>query len=313
MALDKRSFARGFFFLELDGEHKYGGSYLKEVHWGAVKGSVLAEPIGPDHTKFKHIGSFETEPIQFDIGMAESKPVLEWIKRSWSRDFSRLSGCISHLDFDCKTRHQQEFFEALILETTFPTLDGSSTESAYLTVKLLPEFLKDKDGDGQVLQPATTVDLQAATEHQKKWVSSNFRLNIEGVDCRYVNKVESFSVTQKVKPLLFGSSRMPEIEPTGIEFSEVSVTLALAHAQDFIDWHRTVIVEGKKDINAEREGFLEYLAPNHEDVLFTVNFERMGIHSLDVEKGQANESSIKRVKVTMFVESMTLDYGSGLT
>ena len=80
-----------------------------------------------------------------------------------------------------------------------------------------------------------------------------------------------------------------------------------------IDWHRTVIVEGKKDINAEREGFLEYLAPNHEDVLFTVNFERMGIHSLDVEKGQANESSIKRVKVTMFVESMTLDYGSGLT
>ena len=64
---------------------------------------------------------------------------MKWIQGSWRKEFGRRNGQITHADFNLNKQVEHEFYEALITETTFPTLDGGSKDAAYLKVKLQPE------------------------------------------------------------------------------------------------------------------------------------------------------------------------------
>lgn len=301
MALGRKSYSAGHFLFQIDEGGGEGAAYVKAVSGGMVKGAVLGDQAGPVSLSFKHLGAVEIDPIQLEIGMALSKPLLEWIRGSWKRQFSRRSGAIIHADFDFKCKFEQWFENALITETKFPPLDGSAKEPAYLSVTLLPEQVKPVKGDGREVQGKLGT-------HQKMWLPSNFRLDIQGIDCTYVNKIESLAVTQKTKQLYVGTSRFPEVEPTGVEFSNVILTMAADHADGFMGWYDEFVMRGAKDTRQERDGFLEFLAPDNHTVLFTVNLNRLGIHKLSVEKSEANAESIKRCKVELYLESMDLEY-----
>lgn len=300
MVLGRKSYSAGHFLFQVDGGGD-GPAYLKSVSGGMVKGAVLEDQAGPVSTQFKHLGAVEIDPIQIEIGMALSKPLLEWIRGSWRRQFSRQSGSIIHADFDFKSKFEQWFTDALITETKFPALDGSAKEPAYLSVTLHPERVETKPGDGSVLRGNHGM-------YQKMWQPSNFRFDINGIDCRHVNKVESFAVTQKVKALYTGPGRFPELEPTSVEFSNVIVYLALEHASDFLAWYDKSLMKGGKDPRQERDGAIELLGPDSKTVLITVNLYRLGIHRLSIEKSDANSEQVKRVKVELYVESMELAY-----
>jgi hypothetical protein len=301
MALGRKSYSAGHFLFQIDEGGGEGAAYVKSVSGGMVKGAVLGDQAGPVSLSFKHLGAVEIDPIQLEIGMALSKPLLEWISGSWKRQFSRRSGSIIHADFDFACKFEQWFENALITETKFPALDGAAKEPAYLGVTLLPEQVQTIKGDGRAVQGKVG-------SHQKMWLPSNFRLDIQGIDCTYVNKIDSFAVTQKTKQLYLGTSRFPEVEPTGIEFSNLVLTLAVDHADDFMGWYDAFVMKGGKDTRQERDGFIEFLAPDNSTVLFTVNLNRLGIHKLSIEKSEANAESIKRCKVELYLESMELQY-----
>lgn len=301
MALDSRSYSSGHFLFQLDHGGDPGAAYLKSVAGGMFKGSVLEENAGPAATQFKHLGTVELDPIQLEIGMAMSRPVLDWIRGSWNKEFTRMDGQIIHADFNLNSRMEQWFYGALIAETKFPTLDGAAREPAYLGVTIHPEDVQVKKGDGRKVQGVTGMN-------QKRWLPSNFRLDIQGIDCRYVNRIDSFSVTQKIRPLYTGPQRKPELEPTGIDFSNLTVYLAVEHAQDFFRWHEDFVVAGHKSTTSERAGFIEFLGPDNQTVIFTINLNQVGIHRLTIEKSEAHAEQIKRAKVELYLESMELEY-----
>lgn len=302
MALGRKSYSAGHFLFQIDEGGGEGPAYIKSVTGGMVKGAVLGDQAGPVALQFKHLGAVEIEPIQVEIGMALSKPVLEWIRASWRRQFSRRSGSIIHADFDYKSKMEQWFQDALITETKFPTMDGAAKDPAYLNVTLHPERVENRKGDG------STIHGKFGT-HQKLWQPSAFNLDIQGIDCTHVNKIDSFAVTQKVKPLYTGGSRFPELEPTGLEFSNLVVYTAVDHAADFMSWYEKFVMRGDRDTRQERDGYLEFLAPDHKTVLFTINLNRIGIHKLSIEKSDANADAIKRMRVELYLESMELEYG----
>ena len=301
MALDSKSYSSGHFLFQLDHSGDPGAAYLKSVAGGMMKGSVLEENAGPAATQFKHLGTVEIDPIQLEIGMAMSRPVLDWIKQSWNRQFTRMDGQIIHADFNLNSRLEQWFTNALIAETKFPTLDGAAREPAYLGVTIHPEDVVVKKGDGKKVQGVTGMN-------QKRWLPSNFRLELEGIDCRYVNRIDSFSVTQKIRPLYTGVQRRPELEPTGVDFSNLVVYLAVEHARDFLAWHEEFVVQGRRSGVSERPGAIEFLGPDNSTVLFTIELHQVGIHRLTIEKSEAHAEQIKRAKIELYLESMSLEY-----
>jgi hypothetical protein len=299
--LQRRSYSAGHFLFRLDHGSDEGAAYLKSVGGGMVKGAVLEEQAGPASQQFKHIGAVEIDPITIEIGMALSRPVLDWIKGSWEKKFTRQDGCIVHADFNLKCKMEQWFYRALITETKFPTLDGAAKDPAYLSVTIHPEEVEHVDGDD-------TAVTGFYGQNQKLWLPSNFRMWIQGIDCTYVNRIDSFTVTQKVKPLYLGQQRFPELEPTGIDFSNITVYIAAEHATDFEDWYQETVIAGTQETTAERPGYIEFLGPDNDTVLFTINLNELGIHRMSLEKSEANAEQIKRYKIELYMETMELEW-----
>jgi tail tube protein gp19 len=297
-----RAHTAGHFQLEIDGA--VSTAYLKSVDGGFHRGQVLEEQVGPDNLRIKHLATVDIEPFSLEFGISGASDVLKWIQASWRKDFNRRSGQITHANFDLYPTLRHEFSDALITETTFPTLDGSSKEAAYIKIKFQPEFVNPK-------KVSENNRLQAIDGKQKQWVCNAFRFSIDGLKgVDYTNKIDSFTIKQGVKKLYTGKLRLPQIEPTKIDFPNISGTIALDYADDLINWYQKYVASGQADTLAHKTGMLEFLAPDRKTMLFRINMYDIGIHHLEVVSSQANAETIKRVKYELYVGKMDLD-GSG--
>src|SRR5689334_24206810 len=223
MTLDKRSYTSGHFELLIDGHAST--AYLKSVDGGFAKAQLIDEPVGPQNERVKHTSVVDIDPFTIDFGISGADDILRWIQGSWNKKYSRRNGTVSHANFNLKKTFEHEFREALITETSFPALDGSSKEAAYMKIKIQPEYVKSRKLPGN--DPASG----SLGTKQKMWMSSGFRLNIDGIDeMKYTNKIEAFTIKQGIKKLYTGQERFPQIEPTKIEFPNITGTIALEYA-----------------------------------------------------------------------------------
>src|SRR5687768_5731496 len=130
MAISSRSYTAGHFELAIDG-HKTN-AYLKSVEGGSVRAQAVDEPVGGDLQRIKHSSLADYDPFSIECGPAGAGDIIRWIQASWRKDYNRRNGCVTHANFDLKQTIEQQFYEALITETTFPALDGASKDAAFL-------------------------------------------------------------------------------------------------------------------------------------------------------------------------------------
>jgi len=299
-----KSYAAGHFELAIYG-HKTT-TYLKSVEGGWAKGNFTDDPMGGDNKRSKHLATIETDPIAVEFGMAGASQVLEWIQSSWNRKFTRRNGQVTHANFDLKSTYETWFYNALITETTFPTLDGAAKEGSYIKVKFQPETVSNKQGTLQAISGQSGVK-------QKMWMPSSFRITLDQFDgMEYTNKIDSFTIKQGIKKNFTGVDRFPEIEPTKIEFPNITGTIALGYADKLLKWHEDYIVNGKKDRQAQMTGAIEFLSPDRKSTLFRINLADVGLASAQIVQSTANQDQIKRVKYELFVGSMTLEGSLGM-
>jgi hypothetical protein len=305
MTVTKKAYTAGHFSFHLDDRSSESSAWLKSVEGGAVKGSVVTENVGNDQLMFRHLSTIEVEPITVEVAISAARPLLKWIQDSWKRErFSRRNGAVVHGDFSYKSKIEQWFYEALIAEVSFPALDANDKDPAYLNVKLHPERIELKNGSGDI----------RGNEGQRKgkmWTPAMFELDIKGIDCTRVSKIDAITVKQSITQMYTGANRYPELEPTGIEFPNLTLYVTEAYAQDFVEWHKKFVVQGAKDPEQEKTGHINFLDPSGNRILFSINLNRVGISSLTVEKSEANAEALKRVKVELYVDSLELEFKEG--
>jgi phage tail-like protein len=300
MSLSARSSVSRYFSLVLDGYEPAG--FLRSVDGGGIKGELIAQQVGGQPYRVKHINNPLIEPVTVQVGMAMSDSFYEWVKLSWAGECQRRNGSIITADFKRKAVHELQFTEALVLETTIPTLDAASKEAAYMTVKFQAETAK------HVVPPDDTTIQAVAPTKQKLWHSSNFGLELDGIDARAVSKIDSFTVKQNVKPMTCGPDWMYQIEPTSLEYPNLTVYLSQAHADDFMAWHEDFVVAGNNRAEKEKTGSIIFLNSNRTKELLRVNLNGVGIVNLVAEKADVGTESIRRFKAELYVEEMQFEY-----
>lgn len=301
--MTSKSYSGGHFELQIDG-HKTT-TFLKSVDGGWAKANTVDDPVGAASGRVKHVSTVEVEPMSLELGLSGASQVLQWIQGSWNRQWSRRNGQISHADFNLKSTFEHWFYDALITETTFPTLDGSAKEAGYLKCKIQPEQVVTK-----MTPPGAQLSSNYSTK-QKMWTPSAFRFTLDQIDgMEYTNKIESFTIKQGVKKMYTGADRFPQIEPTNIQFPNISGTISLAYAEKLLKWHQDYIVSGKKDPKQQMSGAIEFLSPDRKQTIFRINLFEVGLASVAVMQSTANQDQIKRVKFEMFVGNMKLDAGA---
>lgn len=301
--LTARSSSTGHFELVIDGNNK--PCYLKSIEGGFVKAGVIDEPIGADLHRIKHTTVREVEPISAEMGIAGASEVLKWIKASWKKEWGRRNGHIAHSDYNMESVVEQWYYDALITETTFPGLDGSSKEASFLKIKFQPERIEVKPGDKQKLKPDTGAK-------QKMWQTAGFRLRIDGVNVTGTKKIDSFTIKQGTKKVAVGNMRFQEMEPTKVEFPTITCHIAHAHAGDLVKWHNEFLVDKSADPAAERNGAIEYLAADKTTVLFSLKLSNVGLSTLSIPKSDGNQDALRMCKFELYVGSMDIEnFGTG--
>ncbi len=296
-----RSYVSGNYFLTLDGVQC---GFVKSVDGGAISAEVINEPAGPSYFVKKHIGQPKYQEFEVQVGFSMTKKIYEWIAASWSMARPRANGSVVALDYKLQPQSERQFFNALLTETTIPAMDGSSKEPAYMTVRFAPEVIR-------MVKPGSSAKAgygEYGKNEQKIFLPSNFRLEIAGLDCTKVNKIDSFTVKQTSATDQIGDKRDQLKEPGKLEFPNLKITLAEVTAQSWIDWHENFVIQGNNAEDKEKNGSLTFLSPNGKDELLTIRFFNIGIIRVQSDKAEANADQIKRVEVELYVERMVFEH-----
>jgi hypothetical protein len=290
-----RSFTAGNFLFNLQG---VDCGFVKSVDGGGIRADVIEEPGKLGIFTKKHIGQPKYEDIQLTIGFGMARDIYDWIEASWKQNYARKDGTVVVTDATLQAKSEREFFHALIAEVTLPALDGSSKDAAFLTLKFSPEYTREAKVSGKLTSPKTPA--------QKQFVASNFRLELDGIDCSKVSKIDSFTVQQSLVADDIGDPRDIPKQPGRLEFPNLRVTVAEAGAATWTAWFEDFVMKGNNDDAHEKSGAVVFMAPNRKDELGRVILHNVGIFAL---RHEAATEKVSRVVAELYCEQMELQVG----
>ena len=283
----------GNFALELDGKH---AGWLLSAEGGHAVAEVIEERTEGSLLHKKHIGGVKYEDITVTFGLGMGPGLFDWLKGTFDGKAPRKNGAIVAADFNYKETSRLHFFGALVTEIGFPALDATSKEPAYMVLKFSPDFTQSA--------PPSPTPLPPPAAGQKKWLPSNFKITIDGLDTSRVNKIEALTIKQKVTENAVGEMRDYEQEATSVEVPNLVITLAESHARPFYDWHEDFVIKGNNDESKEKGGTLQWLEPNGRTPLGSLTISNIGIFKITADKVESGSEGIRRVKAEMYCEDI---------
>jgi phage tail-like protein len=293
-----RSYAAAHFALELDGKDTVG--LFRSIEGGGIRADVMTYQMGPNYDRWRQLGKPKFEDIKLQVGMAMSQPFYDWIAKFFDGKADRKTGAIVAADFYYKERARRDFTEAMIKELTFPKLDATDKNPAYMTVALSVEDIVFKKGSGASLAAPSGFN------KQKLWTAANFNFRIDGFDCcRRVAKIDSFTVKQNIIEHNMGGMRAPIKTPSPIEFPNLTFYLPEADAQPFADHAMKRITKG--EVPGRLHGALETYDHDHR-TLCTLEFFGADVVSVTPDRSDSTTEEIKMVKVEIYTETMKFTY-----
>lgn len=299
----QRTYASNRFELQLNGVES---GLIYSIDGGHFKSEPIGEQVGGDNQVTRFPGRQKFEEITFQVGASMAPDFWKWIADSIANKPSRRSGAIVVRDFDNRERGRREFYDALISEIQFPALDATSKTPKLLTIKISPERIAYKPGDGGAPQRSQNLDMS----RQKRYLPTNFRMAIDGVGTdltRRALKIDAISVKQKIIDAPCGGLLYTPREPGRIEFPTISFQIAEAHAGPWIKWWEEYVGQGEHVAENEHSGSITYMDSSRAKDLFTLHLHNIGITGLTFDKLDGQSDGIRTVKVDLFVESLSLE------
>jgi hypothetical protein len=229
--------------------------------------------------------------LSLSLSMADD--LYDWINASWNGKPERRSGMITFLDADGQARRALAFTDALITEVAFPKLDGSSKDPCFLAVTLEPESTQRLKASGKPPPAAGT--------KARQWLACNFRVEIDGLDCKRVSKVEAFPVSARPADAV-GEKR--EVAAR-LEYPNLTFALAELGSESWFARHDEYVIGGIGGDEHERKGSIALLDSALQDELGRIELDGLGIYRLRPEKAQAS-AGVARVVAELYCERMEL-------
>lgn len=280
-----RSFPPGHFFLELDG---VSAGVVRNVQGGGAVAEVVREKAGADHIVHKHIGQVRYEDLVLTCDGGLSRAFFDWVDQTCRSQAGRHDGAVVVLEGG-KPVSRLEWKRGLITQVDFPALDAGAKDPFFMTIKISPELTRvSKGGDGS-----------PAVRPVKSWLSSSFRLSIQGLEdaCRHVSRIEPLAVDRKVRADHVGYREGVELEPAAdAEPGNLIVTLPESRARGFQEWFEDFVIRGNNGQSRERPGTLE-------SGRFTLEFVNLGISAMTRPSDRPG-AMVRRTKVEMYCESV---------
>jgi phage tail-like protein len=294
MVAAQRGYTAGRFALDIGG---VPAGWLYSAEGGHATSDVVSGKIGG--VDRQRPGNVRYEPITIECGVGMSRPFYEWIVESIGMNRTR-DGAIHVCDYDGNVKSTLEFHNAAITEIGLPALDAASKEQAKMTIKFAPEFTRTLTGSGKKV-PLGNVD----AAKQKRWVSSNFRLEIGGVDCTRVSRIDAITIQPAAGAPRGGPRAGYDKGPATVEVPNLIATVEESHSADFANWMNSSSRNPNSPSN-KKSGQLDFLSADGREALFTLHFPNLSIRRLTPENGKGRNV----VKVEMYFQALQFHYSA---
>jgi hypothetical protein len=222
------------------------------------------------------LGATSYSNIKMLIGFGMGPLMYQWISDSWQNattsggTLSR-DGALTFLDAHLAPVSQKTFTKSLIAETTIPACDTSSTATGFLAVSIAPTSTLEPAFSG--MQP-----LRAEIPSTKTWNQANFRLEIDGLECTHVGRIDAFTVRREVLHQKVGADRpLYVVLPGKLILPHLKITFPLSDAPSWTQWWNNLLQTGNAPPKA---GQLVLLAADLRTPLATIKFTNLRIVSL---------------------------------
>jgi phage tail-like protein len=299
VAPSTRAYAAAHFALELDGQDGVG--LFRSIEGGSIRADVMTYQNGSNYDRWRQLGKPKFEDIKLQVGMAMSGAFINWIRDFFLGNAVRKTGAIVAADFYYNERARRHFDGAMIKELTFPKLDGSDKNAAYMTIGISVEDMTFLPGTGKKLAPPAGFDAQ------KVWTACNFSFELKGFEaaCKRVTKIDSFTIKQNVIEHHVGGVRAPIKVPSQVDFPNLTFYVPEADAAPFQKHAEERSVRAGK-LPAGLTGALHVLDSAGKD-LFQLSFAGADIIGVTPDKSDSSTEEIKLVKVEIYTEKMKFE------
>jgi len=277
-----RSFTGGRVGLDVQGVAQ---GFLKSADGGDTYADVIATPI--DGGGFdKQLGQVKYEEFSLEFGFGMGIDFNTWVVNSTGGSQpTRHDGAVVVSDLNGAIRSARTFHNGLITQLAIPACNASSRGTGVLTVGVAPETASDVARSGQL--SGTT---------QKEWSTSSFKLEIDGLDCTKVSKIDSITMRQL---------RDSQGDPTRMDYSDLSITFAASSLLTWKTWFNDFVINGNNGFAGEKNGRLTLLGTDHVTELAVLQLHQLGIHKLDPDpEPVAGQDSTPRAQATLYVQAM---------
>jgi hypothetical protein len=289
----ERRFRPGVFALTLEGA---SAGFLKAIDGGDAYAEVVTIQQGSGGFPLKSIANVKYDDFAVQLGFGMTNAVYDWISATWRMQHPRRDGSITTADFNYQAKSERSFHDALISEVGFPTLDGASKEAGYLTLQFAIEESTDHAASGALSAPASK---------QKLWLTSNFKLEIDGIDATKVSKIDAFSVKQQIIESSTGEGRFGGKEPGKLEFPNLKITLAASSIATWAAWFDDFVIKGNNGADKEKNGRIVFLSPDLKTELGEIKLIHVGIFRFDPDADDPSSADkIARFTAELYVEQM---------
>lgn len=286
---------------------KFSG-FLRSAEGGNARADVIMERSRDFSFARKHLGAVSYEEITLGIGASMDQGVYDWVKSMLDLKPVRQSGAIVAMDSNYAILSTQEFTNARLTELGLPGLDATSREAASITIKLAPEYTRRTKGDGSTLAGAATGKRDA------KWMASNFRLSIAGLESTAVkvSKIDAITVKQKIIPISKIAVEKGEYaqESGTLEVSSLAFSVAESAASPLYDWHDDFVIKGNNGQDKEKSGVIELLAEDAKPLL-TMQLSGLGVFRISSEQPTSSSDAVRRVRAEVYCEELRLGSNVG--
>lgn len=286
-----RGYALSSRFLLLD------GAPIGPVHsaaGGDARGEVVRTSL-PGGVTRKHLAGVRYSDLELRLDLDTLSALSDWISASWTGDPQPRNGALLTADMNGNVREEREFVDAALVEVGFPALDVSARETGLFGLRLRPAHTRDGRG-GRRLSPPRKV---------RPWMPSLFRLELAGLDCRGVSRIDPFAVRQAPTDEAVGSTRLPQLR-TAPEFPDLRVTVSAHSIGAWAEWHRRFVIEGSSSDADEKAGAIVLLSADLRTEVGRIELSGVGIYGW----GEEASAETRRFVAELYCERMKLTLGA---
>ncbi len=284
--LHERGLVGGKTAIELNGKQ---AGWVFNALGGTATAEVVSEPTGADRVTHKHVTNVKYDDIAVNCGAGMSREFYGLVKAGVEGTSGRFSGAIVVADYDYKESSRITFANALVTEITSPALDASSKEAGRMLVTFSPQYTRLVAGSGQ----RSTQSGSLTPGGQKKWLTSSFKLAIDGLDTTRVIKIEPLTAKTAVVNSAVGPND-----------AHISRWRCFSSASS-VSMRSATVIRGQNAQANEKNGRLKMLTQDLRTALFTLDFTGIGIVGVAPEPPATGES-VRRMRVEMYIETMKL-------